>query len=210
MQLELLFVIAILIMSAVIHEVAHGVMANKLGDPTARLQGRLTLNPFKHLDPIGSVLLPAVLVLTSSPFLFGWAKPVPYNPYNFQRGGRWAEALVAGAGPAINVLLALVFGVLLQVAGGVLPASAVTLAFYVVLINIMLAIFNMLPIPPLDGSKVLASILPRPFARQYDRLRQVMEFNPFLGFGIVILFVLAFGGVFASFIYTAARLLAGI
>jgi Zn-dependent protease len=206
-----IFLIAILIMSVVIHEVAHGVSANALGDPTARLQGRLTLNPLKHLDPVGSVLLPAILALTSAPFLFGWARPVPYNPYNFQRGGRWAEALVAGAGPATNILLALVFAVMIRVAVsmGVSPAT-IDLAFLVVLVNVMLAIFNMIPIPPLDGSKILDALLPSALSMQYARVRNVLEYNPFLGFGIIIVFVLLFGRAFGQFIYSFAHMLAGI
>src|SRR3989344_9533065 len=115
-----IFVVAVIMMSAVIHEVMHGVAAERLGDPTARLQGRITLNPIPHLDPIGSVLLPLILVLTGSSILFGWAKPVPYNPYNFQRGGRWGEAIVAGAGPASNLIIAVIGGLLLRM--NILPA----------------------------------------------------------------------------------------
>src|SRR5437868_8072246 len=108
MQIELVFSIVVLIVSVVLHEVAHGYMADYLGDPTARLQGRLTLNPISHIDPVGSLLLPLMLVLFNAPFLIGYAKPVPYNPYNLP--GRFDEALVAFAGPAVNIFLALFFG----------------------------------------------------------------------------------------------------
>jgi len=207
MSIEILFLIAILIMSVVLHEVAHGYAANKLGDPTARLQGRLTLNPLVHLDLFGSIIIPALLVLTHSPFLIGWAKPVPYNPYNFQKGGRWGEALVAGAGPAVNVVLALIFTIVVRVFAD--NPAVVELGFSVVLINVMLAIFNMIPIPPLDGSKILESILPAPLALQYGKVRQMLEINPFLGFGAVILFIVLFGGVFGNFIFSVTRALIG-
>lgn len=191
---ELIFLIAILVMSVVIHEVAHGFAANHLGDPTARLEGRLTLNPVTHLDPMGSVIIPAILALSSSPFLFGWAKPVPYNPYNFQRGGRWGEALVAFAGPAANIMLALVFGLLVRFA--LIPETAVSLALSIVYLNVLLAFFNLLPIPPLDGSKILPRLLPRSLALQYEKVRALLERNIFVGFGVVILIVMAFGSYF--------------
>jgi len=108
MESGFIFIIAILILSVVIHEVSHGYVAQMLGDPTARLAGRLTLNPIKHIDPLGSVVIPALLVITGANFLFGWAKPVPYNPYNL-RYGRWGEALVAGAGPVTNILFLVPF-----------------------------------------------------------------------------------------------------
>jgi Zn-dependent protease len=139
---DLFFLIA-LIFSIIIHEVSHGYAAAMLGDPTARLQGRLTLNPLPHIDPIGSVLLPALLVLTHAPFLFGWAKPVPYNPYNL-KNQRWGEALVAGAGPGVNILLALMFGVVVRFGIGTLSPTFISLAALIVYINILLAFFTVL------------------------------------------------------------------
>lgn len=200
------FVIAIIVMSAVVHEVMHGVAANSLGDPTARLQGRLTLNPIAHLDPFGSVLLPLIFALTNSPILFGWAKPVPYNPYNL-RPGRFSEAIVAIAGPASNLVIALIASLIIRI--GITPTLQEPL-FMVVLINIMMAIFNMMPIPPLDGSKVLSALLPRGLAYGYDRFRASLEFNPFMGFGVVLVVILLLGGAFSSFIWGVSRALAGV
>lgn len=154
---DLIFLIIILVMSVVIHEVSHGYVANLLGDPTARLAGRLTLNPFVHLDWFGSVVVPFLFYLLPGGLMFGWAKPVPYNPYNL-RGGKWGPALVAIAGPVSNLLLVLAFGLALRF--GLLPMEAVSLVASLVLINIMLAVFNLMPIAPLDGSKILFALLP--------------------------------------------------
>jgi len=152
------FQIIVLIFSAVIHEVSHGFVAEKLGDPTARLAGRLTLNPFKHLEFFGSFILPLSLYLLSGgKFIFGWAKPVPYNPSNLKhplRGG----ALIALAGPLSNFFIAIFFGIILNIIGLNSPISALFLI--IVYINILLGVFNLIPIPPLDGSKVLFGILP--------------------------------------------------
>jgi Zn-dependent protease len=154
-----IFTVIVLILSVVIHEVAHGWAANALGDPTARLQGRLSLNPVRHIDPIGSVLIPAVLVLTNSSFLFGWAKPVPYNPYNL-KNQRWGEAIVGVAGVATNLLLAVIFALIARFAFGAGMTEFATLASLVTLVNLSLGLFNLLPIPPLDGYTVLRGILP--------------------------------------------------
>lgn len=211
MQTDPIFVvfqIAIVMFSAVVHEVAHGVAADKLGDSTARYQGRLTLNPIPHIDPFGSILLPLLLGLSGSPFLLGWAKPVPYNPFNFRKGGKWGEAIVAFAGPASNFLIALVMALVIR--AGVFPAEMNAFLFLILAINIMLGIFNLIPIPPLDGSKVLSALLPTPLQRGYDAWRIQLESNPFLGFGLVMLFILVAGSAFGSIIYTVARLLAGV
>ena len=205
--LDAAFVVAVIVMSAVIHEVMHGVAAEQLGDPTARLQGRITLNPISHLDPIGSVVLPIVLVLTNSPIFFGWAKPVPYNPYNL-RPGRFSESIVAAAGPFSNLAIAIIGGLIIRL--GVFPAGMADILFIIVLINVMLFFFNLIPIPPLDGSKVLASILPPSLAIFYDRLRAYLEWNPLLGFGAVILFIVLAGGAFSGFVWSVARIIAGI
>lgn len=149
--------IIILIMSIVVHELCHGYVAELLGDPTPRLQGRLTLNPLKHIDPIGSILVPIITSLGG--FTFGWAKPVQWNPYNV-KNRRVGELLISLAGPGANLLIALVFGFIIRFDFQNLSQSFLSIAGYVVVINITLAIFNLIPIPPLDGSKVLFSILP--------------------------------------------------
>src|SRR3989344_2272599 len=143
MQFDAVFSILILIMSVVVHEVSHGFVANYLGDPTARLQGRLTLNPLPHIDPIGSVLVPLLLFFTNAGIMFGWAKPVPVNPYNLR--GKYGEALVAVAGPLSNIGIAVLFGLLIRVLGETLPPSFFHSAGLIVLINIVLAIFNLVP-----------------------------------------------------------------
>ena len=132
-----------LIVSIVLHEVGHAYAANWLGDPTARLEGRLSMNPLVHIDPLMSVIVPGLLILTSSPFLFGAAKPVPYNPYNF-RNQKWGEAIVAAAGPAVNILLALIFAVVVQVGAGTsLSETFLFLAAQLVVMNLFLAFFNL-------------------------------------------------------------------
>jgi Zn-dependent protease len=182
-----IFQIVVLIFSVVVHEVAHGYMANWLGDPTARLQGRLTLNPISHLDPMGSVILPLLLKLSGSPVLIGYAKPVPYNPYNLK--GRYDEALVAFAGPGTNILLALVFGLAIRFFGDLLNPSLLIAFAIIASINIMLAIFNLIPVPPLDGSKILSALLPGPIGDAYEKFRTAFERLGILG-GVVLLLVL--------------------
>lgn len=179
--MDVAFHIAVLIMSVVIHEVSHGYAASALGDETARYQGRLTLNPAKHLDPVGSFLVP-LLSYTAGGFIIGWAKPVPYNPYNL-RPGRWSEALVAAAGPASNLTLALLFGLMLRFAGPTASSAFVEITTAIVFINIILAVFNLIPVPPLDGSKLLFALFP-------ENLQPFRDF--FERFGLVILIFLVF------------------
>jgi Zn-dependent protease len=176
MQIDIIFGVIVLIFSIVLHEVAHGYMANWLGDPTARLQGRLTLNPVSHIDPIGSVLLPGLLLLAQSPMLIGYAKPVPYNPYNLR--GKYGEGLVAFAGPGTNILIALVFGLLIRVSAAQLGPDLVAAFAIIVYINMLLALFNLMPIPPLDGSKVFSTLLGMvspALERGYDTFRMNFE-----------------------------------
>jgi Zn-dependent protease len=170
-------------MSVVIHEVSHGYAALALGDPTAKYQGRLTLNPLSHVDPVGSFLVPLLGYLAGG-FIIGWAKPVPFNPYNL-RNARWGESLVAIAGPLSNIALAVVFGLIIRFASGYafLNQSFLNLAGFVVLINITLAIFNLVPIPPLDGSKILFAVLPY----KWHALRESFE-----KFGLVLVFIFVF------------------
>jgi len=162
-KMDTIFFIAILIMSVVIHEISHGFVALRFGDKTALYAGRLTLNPLRHLDFFGSIILPAFLVLSHSPFLFGWAKPVPYNPNNLTNR-KWGTITVASAGVLANLFLAIFFGLVLHFSiNSAVSVSFVSIISSIVLINLGLAIFNLVPIPPLDGSKILFSILPRSF-----------------------------------------------
>lgn len=178
-----IFVIIALLMSATFHEYMHGFAANELGDPTAKNMGRLSLNPLKHIDPIGSVLVPLMLVFANSPFLFAWAKPVPYNPNNL-RNKKWGDAIVAVAGPLANLVLTLLFAIVLRFISPAVPLYQ--LIAQVILINLVLMIFNLMPIPPLDGSKILASFLPW-------RLREKMLYmDPRLS--MILVFVFAFFG----------------
>lgn len=188
--MDIAFSLVILIFSIILHEVAHGYMANWLGDPTARLQGRLTLNPVSHIDPIGSILLPLVLTLAHSPMLIGYAKPVPYNPYSLR--GKYAEALVAGAGPATNILLALIFGLLIRFGGVAMSEATLTAFATICYINLLLALFNLIPIPPLDGSKVLSAVLPGTLARGYENFRVNFERMGILSMTFILLLVFYF------------------
>lgn len=183
-----IFSLIVLLFSVIIHELAHGSVAYSLGDPTAKYAGRLTLNPLKHLDPFGSVILPLLLFIAGSPFLFGWAKPVPINPYNF-RDQKYGEIKVSIAGPASNLGLAIFFGLILRFIPEAIIASNPGIMIslgYIVAINIWLAIFNLIPIPPLDGSWILFSFLPVSMRYVENFLRQ---------YGIVVLVLLIlFGG----------------
>ncbi|KKP93112.1 MAG: Peptidase M50 [Parcubacteria group bacterium GW2011_GWC1_38_6] len=160
MDFSFVFIILVLLFSVVLHEVSHGVIANHLGDSTAKNLGRLTLNPIPHLDLFGSILLPLFLVLVDAGIVFGWAKPVPVNPFNL-RDQKYGYAKVALAGPASNLSLALVFGLILRfLPDNFFNPSLFFILTYIVFINIILAVFNLVPIPPLDGSHVLFAVLP--------------------------------------------------
>ena len=211
MTIEILFVIAALILSIIIHEVSHGYVAQMLGDPTARLAGRLTLNPLKHIDPVGSILIPGILVLTGAQILFGWAKPVPYNPYNL-RNARWGEALVAGAGPLVNLFIAVVFGLLIRFSSTFALGDAfVQISSVIVYINILLALSNLIPIPPLDGSKVLKSILPFQLSQSYARFEGSMaRYGLFAAFGFLFLFIFLLWPFFAALISFIFTLITGV
>ncbi len=210
MQADVIFSVLILIISVILHEVAHGYMANYLGDPTARLQGRLTLNPLKHIDPMGSIFLPLLLKLSGSPMLIGYAKPVPYNPHNLS--GKYDEAWVAAAGPLTNIALALVFGFAIRFGGATLPAAAISACAIIALTNIVLAIFNLVPIPPLDGSKVLSGLLPGAAGHIYDRFRARFERLGVLSGTILLMLLFYFFlvPVFDHVVYGLFSLLTGV
>lgn len=181
-----IYQIVILVLSAVVHEYMHGWMAYRLGDDTAKRAGRLTVNPLAHLEWFGSFFLPLVMMLGNFPFVIGWAKPVPYNPYNLS-DKRFGEAKVAAAGPLANLVIALAFGLVLRW----LPFYGLEFANFlsmIVYINLVLMVFNLIPIPPLGGSKILASFLSVELRERYLGLEK-------MGFILVILFVMVGGGL---------------
>ena len=190
----IIFEIIVLIFSIIIHEISHGYVAEMLGDPTARLAGRLTLNPIKHIDPIGSIIVPIITSLGG--FTFGWAKPVPFNPYNL-KNRRSGELIIALAGPASNLLIALIFGLLIRFdLGGAYPGifgnSAIFagLCAYIVLINIALAVFNLIPIPPLDGSKIIFAAFPQ--NQKWTDIRRQIERYSIILVIILVIFLWSF------------------
>lgn len=160
-MLTTLFQIIVLIYSVVIHELAHGLMARSLGDQTAERMGRLTLNPLAHFDMFGSFILPIVSKLTTG-MMFGYAKPVPYEPGKL-RDQVWGPSKVALVGPLTNIILAVGAGLIMRLAGPVMSRTAVELLGYVVWINLIIALFNLVPIPPLDGHWILMAVLPTRF-----------------------------------------------
>lgn len=201
-----IFSLIVLLFSVIIHELAHGYVANSLGDPTAKYEGRLTLNPLKHLDPFGSVILPLLLFIAGSSVLIGWAKPVPVNPYNL-RDQKWGSLKVSIAGPLSNIALAILFGLLIRFMPVAVFYSApgIFLIFsFVVQINIMLAIFNLIPIPPLDGSWILFNLLPQSFEKVKLFLQQYGLF--------ILIFLIFFGGLqgLSTIVESLFHLLTGI
>jgi Zn-dependent protease len=190
-----LFFLATVVVAVTVHEAAHAWTSNRLGDPTARLLGRISLNPQRHLDPLGSIL-----------FLFagfGWGKPVPVDSYNL-RDPEKDNAIVALAGPASNILMAAIFGTILRLTAGSLPIFLIEGIFIFGMINVLLAVFNLLPIPPLDGSRIYRAILPSSLSPFWDMLDR---------YGIIILFILflapgnPISNIIQPFISTIMRLL---
>ena|SRR6266404_4912271 len=207
------FSLIVLIVSVILHEVAHGYMANYLGDPTAKLAGRLTLNPLVHIDPIGTILLPGLLLfsqaLTHVPLLIGYAKPVPINPHYLT--GKYDEALTAFAGPGTNIVIALIFGLAIRFIGG--PETTLIDAFATICyLNMVLALFNLIPIPPLDGSRVLASLLPGPLGRWYDDFRYGFERLGIVSSTLIIMLIFYYvlSGPFSLLLRALFTLLTGV
>jgi len=166
--IEIIILIIVLVLSIIFHEVAHGMAAYALGDSTAKDFGRLSLNPIRHIDLFGSIIVPGMLIILNAVshiqgFVIGWAKPVPINPLNF-RDRKYGEAKVSLAGPAANILIAIIFGLTLRIflmTSIALPQGTLMVFMYIVQINLTLAIFNLIPIPPLDGSHILFTFVPR-------------------------------------------------
>ncbi|MDI6717903.1 MAG: site-2 protease family protein [Patescibacteria group bacterium] len=193
----IIFQLLVLLFSAIIHEISHGFAALRLGDSTAKNFGRLTLNPIKHLDPVGSFVLPLLLFILKSPVVFGWAKPVPINPSNLKNPKR-DSGYIAIAGPLSNFSIAIIFSLILKIISYSSAAFLHPLAIFIniiILVNLILGVFNLVPIPPLDGSKVLFAILPRNFSGVEMFLERygmfILIFFIFFGFQLVIPFILA-------------------
>ncbi len=199
--LTFVFSLIILIFSVIIHEVSHGYAALFQGDRTAQDRGRLTLNPIPHIDPIGSIIFPALSLLLGG-FIFGWAKPVPFNPYNL-RNRKWGEAIVAAAGPASNFLLAIVFGLALRFFPSLAASAVAGLVATIVLINLMLGTFNLIPIPPLDGSRLLLVFLPE----RFENARRTMDRY---GLAVVILLILVLAPIASLVVSWLFTLITGI
>lgn len=212
----IIFYIIILLYSVILHEVAHGVAALWLGDPTAKYAGRITANPFKHIDPWLTIGMPLImLILTNFRFAFGGAKPVPYNPYNL-KNQKWGPAIVGLAGPASNILIAIAaaaaakfisipmagkadiisnfndWGKISQVVSGNLGAIFFEIAIFIIFWNVLLAFFNLIPIPPLDGSKLLFSLFPI----RVETMAMLEQF----GFVILLFFIIFFSGPLGGFL----------
>ncbi len=202
-----------ILIAIVFHELSHGFVANRLGDPTAKMMGRLTLNPIVHIDPIGTILMPLMLIaLTNGQFVFGYAKPVPINPINFKNPKR-DMAISAAAGPVMNILLAigsmLILKLVLVPLSLVLPESVASTILAPLLmifqssvvVNVVLAVFNMIPIPPLDGGRVLTGFLPNRQAAAFSRI------EPY-GFFIVIFLIAT--GIASHFVMPLINLILGL
>lgn len=201
--MEILIKLLALFLAIVPHEVAHGYVAWKLGDPTAHRANRLTLNPLAHIDLFGSIILPGMLMFMHSPVLFGWAKPVPFDPRYF-RDPRRGIMLVGAAGPITNFVMAILSALLFRLLGGAAGGLFAQFLAYLCITNIILGVFNLIPIPPLDGSRVLTGLMPEEWVRPYLRLEQ---------FGFIIIIGLLYLGVLDRVISPAAfflfRLLLG-
>jgi len=196
--MEVILKIAVVLFSIIIHEISHGYAALALGDKTAKLAGRLTLNPIKHIDPFGTVILPILLAIVSQgQFFFGWAKPVPYNPYNLSNQ-KWGDAIVSVAGPASNILVATVFSLVLHSGLGINQAFNEMLVF-IIFMNVVLALFNLVPIPPLDGSKILFSFLPY----KYIHIKHILERY---GFVLLVFFIFFLWDFFVPYVIWVANL----
>jgi len=194
---SLIILIPIFIFAMVIHEVAHGWVAYKLGDPTAKFSGRLTLNPISHIDPIGTIVLPITLIIMGSPVVFGWAKPVPINFLGL-RNPKKDIIWVGAAGPLANIIFAFILSAVFRLFPIAHTPILAEVIFASILVNLILAVFNLIPIPPLDGSRIVFGLLPPDLAMKY------MSIEPY---GFIILFVLLWFGFLNWFVIPLVAIL---
>jgi Zn-dependent protease len=194
--MEILISLAIFFSAVICHEFAHAWVANRLGDPTAKARGRLTLNPLAHIDPFGTIILPMTLILTKAPVLFGWAKPVPINFANL--GNPKKDMIWVGfAGPGANLIMAFACSLILKFSA-ILPDIVNMTLLKFLIVNVVLAVFNLIPIPPLDGSRILMGLAPLQLARQISRIEP---------YGFIMLFALLYMGLFDKIVWPAASLI---
>ena len=199
-------VLPILLFSVIIHECAHGIAAYRCGDDTAKLMGRITLNPIPHIDIFGTIIIPVLMIISGAPVI-GWAKPVPVNPLNFRKPRR-DDIIVSAAGPGSNILLAISSFLFLIVVVN-FPLSNISIKgvlgvffFYLTMINVILAIFNLIPFPPLDGSHILGNILPYSLARSYKSI------NPSIG--MIILYLLILSGLLKYILFPIINIISNL
>lgn len=199
-----IFSIIVLVFSVVVHEVAHGYVAYRFGDMTAKYQGRLTFNPIKHIDPFGSIIFPLILSLLPGGLILGWAKPVPINPYNFTRR-KLGEFATAFAGPLSNIVIASIFIVLIRLSDSIgMSPVFIELSFIIVVINSVLAFFNLIPIPPLDGYRIVSLILPQQTVEKFEYISERF------GILIVLFFVLFLWNPIFMVLMSFIKILAGV
>lgn len=197
--MQIIITVTVFLIAIVVHEVAHGYAALKVGDETARDAGRLSLNPVRHLDPVGTVLVPFFLIYAGSPVVFGWARPVPVDPGRF-KSFRLGLFLTSFAGPFSNFVLAAVFGTFYRINAYFLGSAFwAAFSFYGVIISLVLGFFNLIPVPPFDGSGIISSMLPK---------RAIVEYNKVGKYGFIIVLALLFFGFFRRFVLPIVFLLA--